>query len=63
MYELVAQEQREKEEQLERERNARYFETTTRQTFQKKDLTENTIGRKVMKTQDGSLVPFENTLY
>ncbi|CDW88912.1 UNKNOWN [Stylonychia lemnae] len=62
MMDIIAEELRLKEEEEERQRNARQFETTTRATFQKKDLTENTIGRKVMKTQDGGLVPFSNTL-
>ena len=58
MYEIVAEETRLREEELERQRNSRQFETTAKATFQKKDLTENTIGRKVMRTQDGQLVSY-----
>jgi len=39
-----------REQEEERLRNTRYFDTTARQTFVKKDLTENAIGRKVMRT-------------
>lgn len=34
----------------------RYFETTTGSTFKPQDYQQNTIGRKVMKTQDGKMV-------
>lgn len=40
----------------ERQRNQRFFDTTQRENFCQKDLTANTVGRKVMKTQDGQLV-------
>lgn len=49
-----------KEQEEERIRNARFFDTTARQTFTGKDLTQNVVGRKVMKTQDGSLVPLDH---
>ena len=39
-----------KAEEEERIRNQRYFESTTQTTFQQKPITENVIGRKVMKT-------------
>ena len=48
---------RQKAEEEERIRNARFFDTTNRTTFQQKDISENVVGRKVMKTQDGKLVP------
>ncbi len=32
------------------ERNRRYFDPVTKTTFVPKPLTENTVGRKVMKT-------------
>ena len=34
----------------------RYFDTTNRGAFEAKDLTFNTVGRKVMKTQDGKVL-------
>jgi hypothetical protein len=52
----VAEEMRLKKEEEERLRNQRFFDTTAKTTFTQKELTENTIGRKVMKTQDGKLV-------
>ena len=48
-----------KEQEEERMRNTRYFDTTTKQTFAAKDLTQNVVGRKVMRTQDGQLVPLD----
>jgi len=42
----------EKARQEEIERNRRYFEPVTKTTYVQKPLTENTVGRKVMKTQD-----------
>ncbi len=50
MYFQVQEEMRLKAEEEERLRNMRYFETTTGKNFQKKELTENTVGRWVMKT-------------
>ena len=38
-------------------RNTRYFDSTNKTTYEPKHLTENVVGRKVMKTQDGKLVP------
>ena len=40
----------------ERRRNERYFDTTTKSNHVEQDLSANTIGRKVMKTQDGGTV-------
>ena len=53
----MEQEKQEKERELERARNARSWETTTQTTFKPADLTENTIGKKVMKTRDGLCIP------
>lgn len=50
MLQLINGELQEKEQALERERQTRYFDTTTGIEFEKKPLTENTIGRWVMKT-------------
>lgn len=36
----------------------RHFDTTTASTFGKQNYQENTIGRRVMKTQDGKDVSF-----
>ena len=49
-----------KAEEEERMRNSRFFETTSGATFIQKEMTENQVGRKVMKTQDGKLVPLPN---
>lgn len=35
----------------------RYFDTTSGTTHNDQDLTANVVGRKVMRTQDGKLVP------
>ena len=37
----------------------RYFDTTNCENLPERDLTQNTIGRKVMQTQDGKLVAQE----
>ena len=34
----------------------RYFDTTNSENLCQRDLTQNTVGRKVMQTQDGKLV-------
>ncbi len=44
---------REKEENAERIRNMRYFDTTTATTFVEQDITANPVGKRVMCTQDG----------
>lgn len=49
----VLQEMKEKEEEQERIRNMRYFDSTTRTTYVKQDYTANEVGKRVMKTQDG----------
>lgn len=56
----VAQEMQERLAQEEALRQERYFDTTNKEVFVNQDLTANTIGRKVMKTQDGKLVPEAN---
>ena len=53
----MAQQILESEKDKERLRNARCFETTTSSMFHSHDLTENPIGRKVMKTRDGIFIP------
>ena len=53
----VAWEMKEKAEAEERERARRYFSTTNGSYHDDKDLTSNVVGRKVMRTQDGKLVP------
>ena len=50
----VAEEMRERENLAEAERQRRFFDTTNRSTYDSKDLSQNVIGRKVMRTQDGS---------
>ena len=42
---------------IEARKEERYFDTTNAENFYEKDNSQNTIGRKVMKTQDGKLVP------
>ena len=41
---------------LEAKNEERYFDTTNRENLPERDLTQNTVGRKVMQTQDGKLV-------
>ena len=44
-------------ENAEKARNEeRYFDTTSREVYYQQDMTQNVVGRKVMKTQDGKLV-------
>lgn len=50
----VAAEMREKERQFDAQKEQRFFETTNKATYDKKDLAANVVGRKVMRTQDGS---------
>lgn len=38
----------------------RYFDTTNQENLCERDLTQNTVGRKVMQTQDGKLVSMES---
>jgi len=56
----VMQEMAERKAAIEAKHQERYFDTTNRENFDCKDLTQNTVGRKVMKTQDGKLVPMGN---
>lgn len=49
----VAQEMAALDEQKERLRQVRHFDTWQRSAFTEKDLTANLVGRKVMRTQDG----------
>ena len=53
MYAIIAGELQEKEDELERERQRRRFETTTGSTHASLSLAENTVGKWLMKTQDG----------
>ena len=46
----VAEEMRQKKEALEAREQERYFDTTNAENFDAKDLTQNTVGRKVMRT-------------
>jgi len=41
---------KEKAEEEERLRNMRYFDTTNKGAFFEKSITENAVGREVMKT-------------
>lgn len=50
-------EQQEKADEEARQRQVRCFHTTNGMTHDQKDLTSNVVGRKVMCTQDGKLVP------
>ena len=50
----VMDELRQKEEEEERIRNMRYFDSTTKTTFVKQDYGANTVGKRVMKTQNGA---------
>jgi len=56
----VAEEMRQREIQEHALTQQRHFETTTASTFGAKPHTETTIGRRVMKTQDGQNVSFNN---
>jgi len=49
-------EMEEKRAALEAKTQERYFDTTNSENLDTKDMTQNTIGRKVMQTQDGKLV-------
>lgn len=44
----------------EKKTQVRYFDTTTGTTHNDQDMTANVVGRKVMRTQDGSLVKMED---
>ena len=52
----VAQEMIELENAEKRRNEQRYFDTNSRETFCTQDMSQNVVGRKVMRTQDGQLV-------
>lgn len=52
----VAQEMLERKKKIESVNDQRYFDTTNRENLVPQNMTANTIGRKVMQTQDGKLV-------
>lgn len=54
--EAVMREMKEKEEEEERIRNMRYFDSTTKTTYVKQDYSANELGRRVMKTQNGAAI-------
>ena len=61
MYAIIKSELQEKEDELERERQARRFDTTNKVTYEQKPLNENTVGRWVMRTQDGAAIGLDKT--
>ena len=61
MMSLIAGEIQERDEALERLRQTRFFDTTNKSEFIQKPMTENTIGRWVMKSQDGQPIPLGET--
>ena len=50
----LIEEQREKDAKEQRRLNERYFDTTTGSTHTTQDMAANTIGRRLIKTQDGA---------
>ena len=48
---------RERQAAIDARNEERYFDTTNRENLVPQDMTANTVGRKVMQTQDGKLVP------
>lgn len=46
--------------QEEAKKNIRYFDTSSGTAHTEQDMTANVVGRKVMRTQDGSLVAMES---
>ncbi len=56
----VMKEMQERKDKIEARNQERYFDTTNRENLTAQDMTANTIGRKVMQTQDGKLVSMEN---
>lgn len=56
----VAAEIQAKQEEQERVRQQRHFDTWNRSEFTQKDLTANVIGKKVMRTQDGGELTMDN---
>lgn len=61
MMNIIAAELKEKEESLEQLRRTRYFDTTSGLEYGSKPLTENTVGRWVMRSQDGAPIAFDKT--
>ena len=56
----VAKEMQARKDAIEAKKQERYFDTTNGENLTPQDLTHNTIGRKVMQTQDGKLVAAES---
>ena len=56
----VMQEMRERQQAIDARNEERYFDTTNRENLVAQDMTANTVGRKVMQTQDGKLVAGQN---
>ena len=52
----VQQEMRDRQNAQEAKLQERYFDTTNQENLCSRDLAQNTVGRKVMQTQDGKLV-------
>lgn len=52
----VMAEIKQKEEDEERLRNMRYFDSTAKTTYVKQDYTANVVGKRVMKTQNGAAI-------
>ena len=52
----VMEEMRQRQAGLDAKLEERYFDTTNAENFYEMDNSQNTVGRKVMKTQDGKLV-------
>ena len=50
MHNLIASELEEKELALEKERQVRYFDTTSKSEYYAKPMSDNTVGRWVMTT-------------
>lgn len=46
----------ERQRRIDAVNDERYFDTTNRENLVAQDMTANTVGRKVMQTQDGRLV-------
>ena len=56
----VAKEMQERRDAIARKQQERYFDTTNAENLTPQDMTANTVGRKVMQTQDGKLVAAES---
>jgi len=52
----VAEDMKEKERLADQAREHRFFDTTNKTDFNPKSYTENTVGRRVMRNQDGKTV-------